>query len=244
MRINRFLSQCGITSRRGADELIALRRVVIVRDGFSRTAVPGDDVGEEDTVLLDGKTIRMPSAFLYYLYHKPAGITSTASLRDPCSLANNTGLPPRLGYAGRLDKDSSGLMLMTNDGDLIRALTLPERQHEKEYAVTLDRDIDAAFLRNMREGVEIGGRKTMPCVVRKTGRRSAVVILHQGMNRQIRRMCGKLGYGVTSLKRVRIGSLLLGDLQEGETRPLTKREIASLREECGLPVFNMEGEKR
>ena len=239
VRINRFLAEAGISSRREADELVADGRVSVCRDGVTSPAEAGMKIGPEDTVLLDGRKVTRPEGEMTYLIlNKPKGIVCTASHKEKNNVIDFVGYEKRLTYAGRLDKDSSGLLLLTDDGALIDALMRGRNRHEKEYRVKVDRPVDKAFLEAMAEGVPILDTVTRPCTVRRTGRCAFTIVLTQGLNRQIRRMCEALGYRVTSLTRTRIGSIRLGDLPEGAFRKLTKEETALLLADCGMDKRN------
>ncbi len=228
VRINLYISRSGAASRRNADHMIAAGRVEIEEDGIRRKAVPGDRVHEGSRVYLDGIPLSEEEKKRYILYHKPAGVSCTALLSDPSCILHRIIVPERVTYAGRLDKDSTGLVLLTNDGRLNNALMRSANRHEKEYLCTLDRPYDRAFIRKMEKGVPILDTVTRPCTVIPEGPASFRIILTQGLNRQIRRMCGALGYGVRSIHRIRIANLLLGDLPEDEYRDLTESEREQL----------------
>ena len=238
IRINRYLAEAGVASRREADRLIEDGRVAVCRGGTYLQAETGMKIGPADTVLLDGKQVKPESGDKTYLIlHKPKGVVCTSSQKEKNNVIDYVGFPKRLTYAGRLDKDSTGLLLMTDDGALIDALMRARNRHEKEYRVRVDRPVEEDFLRAMAEGVPILNTVTRPCTVRRTGRCTFTIILTQGLNRQIRRMCEALGYRVTSLTRVRIGSIRLGDLPEGAYRELDAAETAALKRDCGLAGY-------
>ena len=229
VRLNRYISLCGICSRREADRLIEAGRVLV--DGAPGLA--GMKVSDRQCVAIDGKRIRPVQHSLIYLLNKPAGYVCTTDDRwgDPLV----TDLIPsqvRLFPMGRLDKDSRGLLLMTNRGDLVNKVMKAGNRHEKEYEVTVSRKIDAAFLERMAGGVWLEELqvKTRPCRVWKTDSNKFHIILTQGLNRQIRRMCAACGYQVTDLCRVRIMNLELGELKSGKYRELTMEEALSLEE--------------
>ena len=235
IRINRFLAEAGVASRREADRLVADGRVAVFRDGITCPAEAGMKIGPEDTVLLDGRAVaRAEGEKTYLILNKPKGIVCTASREEKNNVIDFVGYEKRLTYAGRLDKDSSGLLLLTDDGALIDALMRGRNRHEKEYRVKVDRPVDEAFLEAMAKGVPILDTVTRPCTVRRTGRCAFTIILTQGLNRQIRRMCEALGYRVTELTRIRIGNVRLGNLPEGAFRELTKEETALLLADCGM----------
>ena len=227
MRINKFLSSCGICSRREADRLIEAGRVTI--DG--ETATPGMQAGGEQVVCVDGKRVRPIAEKSYYKYYKPRGVVCTFETREPDNLTAHLDLPARVAYAGRLDRDSEGLLLLTNDGDLIDTLMHARALHEKEYEVETDRSISDEALEKMEEGIYLTEIREMtrPARTERVDDVTFRIVLTQGLNRQIRRMCKEVGCRVRRLTRVRIVNLLLGDMTPGEVRPLTEEEIGSLR---------------
>lgn len=222
IRLNKYLAAAGICSRREADTLIRDGRVML--DG--RTAVLGDTVSPESSVLVDGKPVGGKKEQVILLFHKPKGVLCTT--RDPRAKGINVidyiGYPERIFPVGRLDQDSEGLLLLTNDGDLSDAILRARNFHEKEYIVTVDRPVTEEFLTRMAAGVPILDTVTRPCRVFRTGKDTFHIILTQGLNRQIRRMCETLGYEVKRLVRIRIMNLELGDLPEGKWRPVTDKE--------------------
>ena len=227
VRLNKYLAECGICSRRAADRLIQEGQVTI--DG--RTAQMGEQVTGREKIAVNGKPVAGKQESVLLLYHKPEGVVCTE--KDPHAqrtIATQIRYPVRVTYAGRLDKDSSGLLLMTNDGDLIEEMMRGSNGHEKEYIVRVDKNLTPSFLEKMGQGVYLKelDRTTRPCEISKIGARTFSIVLTQGLNRQIRRMCETLGYGVISLKRVRVVNLLLGDLRPGEYREASPQEIAEL----------------
>lgn len=224
IRINKFLSDGGICSRREADRLIESGLVTV--DG--KKALPGQKVTDRQFVCVKGTPIRKTEEKIYLLLNKPKGIVCTSQKREKNNIIDYLKYPVRLTYAGRLDKDSEGLMLMTNDGDLINRLMRARNAHEKEYIVTVSKPISDEFLQGMAQGVPIGDTVTRPCEVRRTGSNTLRIVLTQGLNRQIRRMCEYFGYEVQMLKRVRILNLRLGSLQAGKTRMVTAEELSQL----------------
>ena len=228
IRINKYLALSGAASRREADRLIADGRVFVEENGRKRPAVPGDRVGEDMRVFLDGEEIRKKSGHVYLLYNKPRGVACTALRSDPDNIIDAVGYDGYITYVGRLDKDSTGLMLLTDDGELGNRLARAAGGHEKEYICKVGRDITGSFLQAMRSGVPILDTVTRPCKVRQTGKRTFSIILTQGLNRQIRRMCGALGYSVISLQRIRIENLTIDGLPEGTWRHLTEEEFREL----------------
>lgn len=228
VRLNRFISEAGVASRRAADRMVEDGRVTI----NGRIAVLGDKVLDGDVVTVDGKPVSRKSADIVIAFNKPRGITCTSSPDDPDNVIGYIGYPERIYSIGRLDKDSEGLLLLTNNGDLANAVMRSRGEHEKEYVVTVDHDITDRFVRRMSEGVEILGRRTKRCEVEKLSDREFRIVLRQGLNRQIRRMCGSLGYTVVRLVRVRIMNIRLGDLPSGRYRDLTEEERSELCREA------------
>lgn len=210
MRLNQYIASCGICSRREADRIIEANRITV----NGNAAVPGMQVSEEDIVALDGKTISPKKEDIVLAYYKPVGVVCTEKdAHATKTVIEDVNYPKRVTYAGRLDKDSEGLLLLTNDGNLINAMMKGSAGHEKEYEVTVDKDINGDFLKKMSLGVYLKDldRTTRKCSVTRTGKRSFKIILTQGLNRQIRRMCSALGYEVTKLKRIRVMTVKLSD---------------------------------
>ena len=223
-RLNKYIADSGYCSRREADRLIAEGRVQI--DG--QTGALGDRVLPGMSVTVDGKALSGAGEKVYLLLNKPRGIVCTADPREPMNVVDYLGYPGRVFPVGRLDKDSEGLLLLTSDGGIVNRVLRAAGGHEKEYEVQIDRPVTPEFVRRMSEGVPILDTVTLPCRVRRTGERSFNIILVQGLNRQIRRMCEALGANVTHLRRVRIMNLRLGKLQPGQWRTLTEGELAEL----------------
>lgn len=225
VRLNKFLSESGFCSRREADRLIEAGKVKV--DGL--TASMGMKVKPGQQVEADGTVISGKDRPVVLLVNKPRGIVCTTSDKDRAeNIVEFLNYPVRVYPVGRLDKDSEGLLLMTNQGELVNQILKGRYGHEKEYLVTVNKEITEAFLERMRRGVKILDTVTKPCVVEKTGEKSFRIILTQGLNRQIRRMCEALGYQVRTLKRVRIMNLKLGTLKTGEYREITKEELQEL----------------
>lgn len=220
MRINKYISQAGKTSRRGADKLIEEGRVFVngKRAKIGAQIKPGDDVR------VDGNQLYVARNNVYIALNKPIGITSTTEKNVKGNLTDLVNQPFRVFNIGRLDKESEGLILMTNDGDIVNEILRPEYQHEKEYVVSVDRPITPEFLEKMAEGVRILGTKTHPAKVKQLSKYEFNIILTQGLNRQIRRMCETLGYEVYQLKRLRVMNIELGNLPPGQWRYLSKKE--------------------
>lgn len=224
--LNKFISEKGICSRREADRWIEEGRVRI----NNQIAKKGNRVFPEDTVTVDGKSLQKKPALIFIAFHKPAGITCTTDSRDPDNIIRFIGHKERIFPIGRLDKASTGLIFLTNEGDWVNAILRSENNHEKEYIVTVDAPIHSHFAEQMRNGVKILGQKTKACQVDILSKNSFRIILTQGLNRQIRRMCEALGYQVLTLKRIRIINILLNDLKVGQWRNLTTKEISNLEE--------------
>ncbi len=224
MRINKYLSETGACSRREADAWIAAGRVTV--DGV--VAVLGTQVETGQTVQVDGQPLRARPQRIYLALHKPVGVECTTDPRVPGNIVEFVGHPERIYPIGRLDKDSEGLILLTNDGDIVNTVLRAENAHEKEYVVAVDRPLTPEFLHGMASGVPILDTVTNPCRVTQVGRNTFRIVLTQGLNRQIRRMCEYFDYTVRRLQRVRIMHIELGDLPVGRWRPLTPGEIAEL----------------
>lgn len=227
MRINKFISESGKSSRRGADKLITEGRVMI----NGTVAQIGSQVEPGDDVRIDGNPISVAKNYVYIALNKPAGITCTTERHVKGNIVDFVNHPLRIFHIGRLDKDSEGLILLTNDGDIVNEILRAEYKHEKEYIVTVDKPITAEFLTKMAAGVEILNTKTLPCKVTQQSKYVFQIILTQGLNRQIRRMCSALGFGVARLQRIRIMNIHLGNLPVGQWRDLLKKERNQLFEE-------------
>ncbi|WHY98086.1 23S rRNA pseudouridine(2604) synthase RluF [Peribacillus simplex] len=227
MRINKYISESGITSRRGADKWIAEGRVTIngTVAELGSQAEPGDDVR------VDGKQIKVEQQNVYIALNKPIGITSTTEKHIKGNIVDFVNHPLRIFHIGRLDKDSSGLILLTNDGDIVNEILRAENKHEKEYIVTVDKPLTASFIKDMSSGVEILDTKTLPCKVEQLTKYTFNITLMQGLNRQIRRMCSALGYEVRDLHRIRIMNIHLDGLAIGQWRDLTEDELTELFKE-------------
>lgn len=225
-RLNKYIADSGYCSRREADRLISEGRVRL--DG--RVGALGDRVLPGMDVTVDGKRLSCEGEKVYLLLNKPMGIVCTADPREPMNVVDYLAYPRRVFPVGRLDKDSEGLLLLTNDGEIVNRILRAAGGHEKEYEVRIDRPVTPEFVRQMSQGVPILDTVTLPCRVRRTGERSFNIVLVQGLNRQIRRMCEALGANVTHLRRVRIMNLRLGKLQPGQWRELTEEELAGLME--------------
>lgn len=233
IRINKYLASCGVCSRRDADVLVSEGRVRV----NGRTAQMGTQVSPGDIVEVNGNRLRGKEKTAVLAFYKPVGVTCTE--RDSHAekiIRDMIDYPVRVTYAGRLDKESEGLLILTNDGDLIDAMMRGANGHEKEYMVKVDKEVTPDFLRQMSEGVFLKELQTTTrsCVTEPVGKYTFRIILTQGLNRQIRRMCKALGYEVKSLKRVRVMNILLGNLAPGKYREVAGAELAQLYEKCGL----------
>ena len=232
MRLNKYISETGLCSRREADARIEAGRVTI--NGVVATL--GTQVAAGDVVCVDGKPVGGQERHVYIALNKPVGITSTIETHVAGNLLEVVKYPQRIFPIGRLDKDSEGLILLTNNGDIVNEILRSENEHEKEYVVTVDRPVTEIFLNGMASGVRILGTVTKPCKVRRVGAGTFHIILTQGLNRQIRRMCSFFGYKVLKLQRVRIINLQLGDLKPGQWRQLEPAEVRGLLPD--KPDFN------
>jgi 23S rRNA pseudouridine2604 synthase len=224
MRINKYLSETGACSRREADQWIEAGRVTV--DG--ERAVLGTRVAAGQTVLIDGQPLRAKPTRIYLALNKPVGIECTTDRDVPGNIVDFVSHPERIYPIGRLDKDSEGLILLTNDGDIVNTVLRAEHEHEKEYVVAVDRPLTPEFLHGMASGVPILDTVTNPCRLTQVGRNTFRIVLTQGLNRQIRRMCEYFGYTVRRLQRVRIMHVYLNDLPAGKWRNLTHEELAGL----------------
>ena len=223
IRINKFLSEVGFCSRRGADKIISQGRVYI----NGKVAVLGSKVNRDDLVKVDGELINKIEDKIYIAFNKPVGIECTGNQKVKNNIIDFINFNKRLFTMGRLDKDSEGLILLTNNGDIVNNVLRAENKKEKEYLVTLNKKIDKDFINKMRTGVRIMGKLTKKCYVEKTYENQFKIVLTQGLNRQIRRMCNSLGYRVTKLKRIRVMDIQL-DTKVGEYRFLDENEIKQL----------------
>lgn len=224
MRLNKFISEAGKASRRGADKLIEEGRVKV----NGKKAKVGSQVNPGDDVVVDGNQLYVARDNVYIALNKPVGITSTTEKGVKGNIVDLVNHSTRVFHIGRLDKDSEGLILLTNDGDIVNEILRSENKHEKEYVVSVDRPINPEFIKSMSEGVNILGTKTLPCKVEQLSKYDFNITLTQGLNRQIRRMCEELGYEVCRLQRLRIMSIELGTLPIGQWRYLSKKEKARL----------------
>lgn len=229
MRINKFIASTGLCSRRKAEEYIEAKQVTI----NDKIAILSSVVEDGDVVKINGQIINKKDNFVVLLFNKPKGITCTTEHKVKDNIIDYINYPERIFPIGRLDKDSHGLILLTNNGDLVNKCLRVENGHEKEYVVRVDKEINDDFINSMQKGVRIYNpvshhyTKTLPCTVIQKGKNHFNIVLKQGLNRQIRRMCKELGYHVISLKRIRFMFLNL-DVEEGKYRLLTDSEIKRL----------------
>jgi len=231
MRLNNFISSTGLCSRRKADELIQQKRVKV----NGEIAKLGLIVGSEDKVEVDGKLLKEKKDHVYIALNKPAGITCTTERHIEGNIIDFVNYPERIFPIGRLDKDSEGLILLTNDGDIVNEILREENNHEKEYIVTVNKTITSSFIKDMSKGVKIYNpvkneyTVTKSCKAIQTGDKTFKIVLSQGLNRQIRRMCQQLGYKVVKLQRIRIMNIKLKGLPVGKWRYLTEEELKGVK---------------
>lgn len=227
IRLNKFLSDAGVCSRRAADRAIEAGQVLV----NGKPAEMGMKVSSSDEVIFEGKAVSNANKKpVLIAYNKPVGIVCTAEKREKNNIVDHINYPERIYPIGRLDKDSNGLILLTNQGDLVNKIMRAVNAHEKEYIVTVDKEITGDFIRRMSEGVYLDELEvtTRKCKVKKLDATTFNIVLTQGLNRQIRRMCQMLGYRVRTLKRVRIMNISLGDLKEDTYRDVTSLELKEL----------------
>ena len=226
MRINKLFSNLGICSRRETNRLIEEKRVVV-------NGVLCEWVEEEDEIFLDGQKVKSKDK-VYIVLNKPVGVTCTAAEEVKDNIISYMNYDQYIFPVGRLDKESQGLIIMTNDGVLANKILESDNLHEKEYVVTVDKDFDNDFIRKMADGVDIGDVITRPCKVEKINNNTFKIILTQGLNKQIRRMTKAFGYTVIKLERIRIMNIKLDDIEYGTWRNITEEELKVLKEESGL----------
>jgi 23S rRNA pseudouridine2604 synthase len=238
IRLNKFISDAGVCSRREADKLIEQGRVMV----NGKLPEVGARVRAKDKIQVDGKTLQIDQVEPVYLaLNKPAGIETTTDLSQRDNIIRFVNYPERIFPIGRLDKDSEGLIFLTNDGDIVNKILRAGNKHEKEYIVTVDKPINEDFVQKMSSGVSILGVNTKKCFVEQLGPNKFRIILTQGMNRQIRRMCEALGYEVQTLQRIRIMNITLTKIPLGQWRELTETEIATLHSMVADSVMTEEG---
>jgi 23S rRNA pseudouridine2604 synthase len=232
IQINKYISNTGFCSRREAEKLIEQARVTINDELCLLSA----RVNIGDIVEVDGEPLIKKTKPIYIAFNKPTGITSTTDLKDKTNIISFINHPKRIFPIGRLDKDSEGLILLTNDGDIVNKILRDGNNHEKEYIVTVDNPLTQEAIMGMSNGVKMLGTTTKPCTVKQEGPKRFRIILTQGLNRQIRRMCAIYGYTVKSLKRVRIMHLHLDNLKTGAWRNLTTQEISLLEKQLSNSI--------
>ncbi len=224
IRLNKFLSDAGYCSRREADRLV--EQGVVKVNG--KTAVMGQKVTINDSIMVKGKNISREKEQILIALNKPVGIECTTDLNNPDNIVDFINFDKRIYPIGRLDKNSQGLILLTNDGSIVNNILKGSNYHEKEYVVTVDKPVTDDFIKKMSTGVRILDQVTRPCKVAKVKKHVFNIVLTQGLNRQIRRMCGELGYNVQKLKRIRIMNIELGNLPVGQYRKVTDSELKEL----------------
>lgn len=237
IRLNKYLAQCGVCSRREADKLIEQGRVLV----NGTIAVAGQQICEQDEIKVNKKVLQGRSQKVVLAYYKPVGVTCTEKDRHAeKKITDMVKYPIRVTYAGRLDKDSEGLLLLTNDGELIDAMMRGANRHEKEYVVKVDKEITESFLKEMSQGVYLKELDitTRQCKIEKIGKLTFGIVLTQGVNRQIRRMCQACGYQVKSLKRIRVMNIVLGKLKPGEYVEVTGENLERLYRDAGMRISN------
>ncbi|MCF0070109.1 23S rRNA pseudouridine(2604) synthase RluF [Dyadobacter sp. CY261] len=237
VRINKFISETGFCSRREADKLVEQGRVTL----NGRKVVLGDKATSDDDVRVDGKALKAKKPAVYIAFNKPVGITCTTERHIKGNIIDYIRHKERIFPIGRLDKPSEGLIFLTSDGDIVNKILRAGNNHEKEYVVTVNKPITPDFLQKMASGVPVLGTITKKCFVRKESSFVFTIILTQGLNRQIRRMCEYLGYNVTKLKRVRIMNVTLNDLPTGKWRDLTPAEMNEINEAVRQSTKTEEG---
>jgi len=224
IRLNKFLSDAGYCSRREADRLVEQGAVKV----NGKTAVMGQKVTINDSIMVKGKNISREEEQILIALNKPVGIECTTDLNNPDNIVDFINFDKRVYPIGRLDKNSQGLILLTNDGSIVNNILKGSNYHEKEYVVTVDKPVTDDFIKKMSTGVRILDQVTRPCKVTKVKKQVFNIVLTQGLNRQIRRMCGELGYNVQKLKRIRIMNIELGNLPVGQYRKVTDSELKEL----------------
>ncbi len=224
IRINKYLSDAGVCSRREADRLVEQGKIIV----NGEPAVMGQKVRITDEIIVNGKAVEREEERILIALNKPVGIECTTDASNPDNIIDFIGYPKRIYPIGRLDKNSQGLILLTNDGSLVNRILKASNYHEKEYVVTVDKPITPEFVKKMTQGVVILNQKTRPCKVTQVSKHTFQIVLTQGLNRQIRRMCETLGYRVQKLKRIRIMNIELGNLPKGSYRDVTDQEYEAL----------------
>jgi len=235
--LNKYISETGFCSRREADKYIEQGRVTI----NDNVAIKGNRVEPGDVVEIDGEPIKKKDKIVYMVFNKPVGITCTTDVKDKDNIISFINFKSRIFPVGRLDKPSEGLIFLTNDGDIVNKILRAGNNHEKEYVVTVDKPITGEFISKMSNGVKILDTVTKKCVVKQEGKNRFRIILVQGLNRQIRRMCQVLGYNVSTLKRVRIMNITLTNLPVGKWRYFTPDEIKTIEANVSSSIKTEDG---
>lgn len=235
--LNKYISETGFCSRREADKYIDQARVTI----NGNIAIKGNRVLPGDIVEIDGEPIRKKDKTVYIAFNKPVGITCTTDLKDKSNIISFINYKSRIFPVGRLDKPSEGLIFLTNDGDIVNKILRAGNQHEKEYIVTVDKPINHEFVQKMSNGIRILDTVTKKCFVKQEGKNRFRIILVQGLNRQIRRMCQALDYNVNTLKRVRIMNITLENLPTGKWRYFTADEIKKITANVSSSIKTEDG---
>ncbi len=230
MRLNKYLVDAGVCSRREADRLITAKKILV----NGKKAELGQKVDGSERIVVNGKMVAKPSIKRVYIaFHKPVGIICTSDPHAKDNIVEAVKFPERIFHIGRLDVASSGLILLTNDGDVVNKILRAEGKHDKEYVVTVDKVVTPEMIKVMSTGIQIDGRKTLPAKVVKLGDMSFAITLVEGRNRQIRRMCEEMHVGVKRLERIRVMNIELGDLPVGKWRHLTESEEKDLLKMLG-----------
>jgi len=235
--LNKYISETGFCSRREADKYIDQARVTI----NNNVAVKGNRVMDGDVVEIDGEAVKSKDAVVYMVFNKPVGVTCTTDLKDKHNIIDFINYKSRIFPVGRLDKPSEGLIFLTNDGDIVNKILRAGNNHEKEYVVTVDRPISYEFINKMSNGIKILDTVTKKCFVQQEGKNRFRIILVQGLNRQIRRMCKVCGYNVQTLKRTRIMNITLNNLPVGKWRYFTDDEIKTIEATLSTSVKTEDG---
>lgn len=222
--LNKFISETGFCSRREADKLIEAGRVTV----NGKLPKLGNRVTHDDIIKVDGQTLKAKDKTIYIAFNKPVGVSSTTDRKDKYNIIDYINHPKRIFPIGRLDKPSEGLIFLTNDGDIVNKILRAGNNHEKEYIVTVDKPITPDFVKRMSNGIRILDTVTQKCFVKQESKYAFRIILTQGLNRQIRRMCEVLGYHVTKLVRIRIMNITLAGIVPGKWRYLTQSEIDAI----------------
>ena len=235
--LNKYISETGFCSRRAADTYIEQARVTI----NNTVAVKGNRVQDGDVVYIDGEPVKVKDKIVYIAFNKPVGVTCTTDLKDKFNIISFINYQSRIFPVGRLDKPSEGLIFLTNDGDIVNKILRAGNNHEKEYVVTVDKPISGDFINKMSNGIRILDTITKKCIVKQEGKNRFRIILVQGLNRQIRRMCLALGYNVQTLKRVRIMNISLQNIPVGKWRYFTAEEINTIEATLSTSVKTEDG---